>query len=338
MKLVCFECGKEHAGKQTECECGGALDPRYPSEERPVPDNEVSMGEGNTPLVESSVLDVADFHIKDESRNPTGSLRDREMSLAVSMVRDEANKVALYSTGDAGISAAAYAARAGLVFVPNRASFDAKAMINVHGGDMTVVRGRLDEARERAEEGEGTSLSPFETPYRHEGAATVGEEILASLEDVTNLHIVCPIGNGTLFVGLHKALPSEIGLHGVQAEGCAPIVRAYETGDYQPWDSPDTVIGAVEVPDPAGASVVLSALDERKENSEVVAIEDGDALDTALELAADGIEVSPAGALAAAGAVELDSIDPEDTVVAVNPGSARASADVLRNRLVYHGE
>lgn len=348
MKLVCIECGRE--GEGSRCKCGGLLDPRYEARDTlarrdmwrysdlPVPpDDAVSMGEGGTPLVgvdELAPAGVDRFLVKDEGRNPTGSVHDRSMSAAVSKVAGEdVDSVSLYSAGDSGVSAAAYAARAGLdcmVYVPSRAPFGAKALINVHGGDMTVVPGRLPEARREAGEnlGGATSLSAFDPPYLHDALKTVAYE---TVESVDADHVVCPVGSGALYLGLHKGLPSDVGLHAVQPEGCAPFVRAHESGEYTAWSSPDTVVGEVEDPDPPGAEYVLDALESR---GGAVAVSDDDALDAALEAAGLGLELSPAGGVAVAGMGELGL---DGTVVVVNPAAGGRYADVLRNRLVYHG-
>lgn len=346
MKLVCMECGGDAEGSR--CVCGGYLDPRYTEfssrdhdgmwryTDLPVePGQSVSMREGGTPLVELDAPDgVESLLVKDEGRNPTGSVHDRSMSAAVSVVAGgDVEEAVLYSAGDSGVSAAAYCARAGLpcsVYVPSRAPFHAKAMINVHDADMTVVGGRLPEARREARDaGDGArSLSVFENPYVHDALKTVAYEIMEAEPD----HVVCPVGSGALYVGLDKGLPPKVGLHAVQSGGCAPIVRAHESGRYSAWESPDTVVGELEDPDPPGAGLVLEALESR---GEAAAVSDGDALDAALEAARQGIEMSPAGAVALAGSRELGL---EGTVVVVNPSAGGRYADVLRNRLVYHGE
>lgn len=346
MKLVCMDCGRDSEG--TRCSCGGILDPRYDDfgvgegegmwryTDLPVePGQAVSTGEGSTPLVElDDALDGIDpLLVKDEGRNPTGSVHDRSMSAAVSVAAEEgAEEAVLYSAGDSGVSAAAYCARAGLscsVYVPSRAPFHAKALVNVHDADMTVVGGRLPGARREARgASDGTrSLSVFENPYVHDAFKTVAYEVTAAEPS----HVVCSVGTGALYLGLDKGLPPHVGLHAVQPEGCAPIVRAHESGRYTAWESPDTVVGELEDPDPPGAGPVLEALQDR---GGAASVGDGDALDAGLEAARQGIELSPAGAVALAGCRELGL---DGTVVVVNPSAGAKYADVLRNRLVYHG-
>ncbi|XGI83168.1 pyridoxal-phosphate dependent enzyme [Halorutilales archaeon Cl-col2-1] len=356
MRTVCYTCRDE------DCDCEhGILDPVYkepkPSDETDADANltgiweyadlpsvdPVSMGEGDTPLVASPKLadecGVSEFYVKDEGRNPTGSVRDRGMTVAVSVAASEgAEGVSLFSTGNGGVSAAAYAARAGIdseVYLPSRARHDAKSLINVHGGDMNVVRGRLGDARESFEDARGdtvsASVAPFETPYRHDGLKTLGYEVREELDEID--HVVCPVGNGEVFLGLDKSLDEDTRIHAVQSSGCSPVVDAFSS-EYQPCDSPDTVVGDLEVADtPAGH--VIPQLDR----GDAVAVDDSEALDSAVDLAStDGTEVSPSGGVAVAGALRLsENFDEDDTVVVITPASGRAYADVLRSQMMSRG-
>lgn len=161
----------------------------------PIPaETRVSLGEGGTPLIDcpalAEELGVERCLIKDEGTNPTGTFSDRGMALAVSAAQQhDATDIALATTGDAGQAAAAYAARAGLTshaFVPSRSTFLTKAMINVHGGDMSVVEGRIADAKsalmDAMNENGWYSVQSFETPYRHEGAKTIMYELIEQLD------------------------------------------------------------------------------------------------------------------------------------------------------------
>ncbi|MDY6775114.1 MAG: pyridoxal-phosphate dependent enzyme [Halobacteria archaeon] len=356
MRIVCYTCRDEN------CDCEhGVLDPVYGEirdengldtdvdsdsirigiwEYSDLPSVEpVTMGEGDTPLVASPKLadgcGVSQLYVKDEGHNPTGSVRDRALSVAVSVAASEgAEGVSLFSTGNGGVSAAAYAARGGLkseVYLPSRARHDAKSLINVHGGDMNVVRGRRRDARESFEPSESSvSVAPFETPYRHDGLKTVGYEIQTQLDDVD--HVVCPVGNGELFLGLDKSLDEDTRIHAVQTSGCSPVVDAFGS-EYQPCDSPDTVVGDLEVADTAAGDLI-----PRLGRGEGITVDDSDALDLGLEAASDGVELSPSGGVAAAGALRLsENFDEDDTVVIINPASGRAYADVLRSQMMSRG-
>lgn len=295
-----------------------------------LPDVEpVTMEEGGTPLVRAPCLaddyGVDDLLFKDEARNPTGSVEDRGASVAVSVARaDGAERVSLYAPGNAAVSVAAYASRAGIeshAFVPSRAPFDAKASVNVHGGSMKVVRGDLGDAREEAREDDGYSLSPGEKPYRRAGAETIAYEIMEEAEPDT---VVCPVGSGTTHLGLSEGLPDEVALHAAQPEGCATLLREIKT--------PDTVIGELEDPSPPALDTLRGTVEER---GRAVAVDDGEALDACLAAAREGVSLAPSGGVALAALGELDV---SGTVVVLSPSSGRLYADALRNRMVYHGE
>jgi threonine synthase len=289
------------------------------------------MGEGATPLVDAPALadeyGVDELLFKDESRNPTGSVEDRGASVAVSVARDEgAEKVSLYAPGNAAVSVAAYASRAGLdskAYVPSRARFDVKSSVNVHGGDMKVVRGNLDDAREAAREDGGYSLSAGETPYRRVGARTVADEI----EDATDADVdavVCPVGSGTTYLGLSDGLSDDVALHAAQPEGCATLLEDVDT--------PDTVVGELEDSSPPALEELRETVEE---NGRPVSVTDGESLDACLSAAREGVSLAPSGGVALAA---LDQLEVSGTVAVVNPSLGRLFADTLRNRMVYHGE
>jgi threonine synthase len=386
--LVCTDCGERFDPETTthDCpDCGGLLDPRYDDDRIDITRDEletrpfdglwryeellpiprtaaVTIDEGTTPLVDcpelADELGVERLLIKDEGRNPTGSLTDRGHALAVSVAREHgASDVALATTGDAGQSAAAYAARAGLdshAFVPTRANFGNKAMINVHGGDMNVVEGRYDDAAaacaDALDDEDWYSTNPFETPYRHEGAKTMFYEIVEQLDWEVPDGIVHPTGSGVGIAGLHKGatefaalgltddLPA---LYAAQASGCAPIVEAWEAGDdsHEPWEVPDTICGGIEIADPHGSPLVLDALDDS--DGGAVATDDESILDSAITVAQHtGVEMGASSAAAASGAWELaeqDAFGADDTVVLVNDASANKEADILRSHLMGKG-
>lgn len=295
-----------------------------------LPDVEpVTMDEGGTPLVDSPALadeyGVDELLIKDEARNPTGSVEDRGASVAVSVARAEgAEGVSLYAPGNAAVSVAAYASRAGIeskAYVPSRARFDVKSSVNVHGGDMKVVRGNLQDAREAAGDDEAYSLSAGATPYRRVGARTVADEVFEQTEPDS---VVCPVGSGTTYLGMCDGAPEGVGLHAAQPEGCATLQTEVET--------PDTVVGELEDPSPPELDALRGAVEE---NGESVAVTDGEALDACLSAAREGVSLAPSGGVALAA---VDEVDVSGTVVVVNPSLGRLSADALRNRMVYHGE
>lgn len=384
--LACTDCGSTHeppAGRCPDCTAPlvaeydlDGLDradltrerfdgiARYADLLAVAPGRTVTMDEGTTPLVPcpgfAEELGVDEVYVKAEGANPTGTTADRGMAVAVAAARaDGAEAVALPTTGDAGQSAAAYAARAGLAseaFVPTRSTFVAKAMTNVHGGEMSVVEGRYPDAVAAFEsamaDGSGDdrrSLAPFDTPYRHEGAKTLLFEVVEQLDWTVPDAVVHPTGHGLGVVGSRLAADQLRGaglveerpaLHVAQPAECAPIVAAENAGadDVEAWAHPDTLVGGLEVPDPAGGGPALAAV--RDTGGRAVDVADDDALEAAVALAGEGVEVSATGGVGAAAARQLargGGLGSDDTVVLVNPVAGNKENDVLRSHLMRTG-
>ncbi|MFC7045158.1 threonine synthase [Halobacteriaceae archaeon GCM10025711] len=387
--LTCTDCGStvSAANATHRCpDCGGILDPSYDydaidlsraalaerrfdtmwryAELLPFErESAVTMDEGATPLVEAPHLaeemGVGRVLVKDEGRNPTGTFKDRGQSLAVTAaLQHGAEDVALASAGNAGQAAAAYAARAGLashVFLPSRAGFVNKAMVNVHGGDMTIVEGRIGQAaaafRDAMDDNpDWYSVQTFETPYRHEGKKTMLYELVEQLDWEVPDGVVYPTGGGVGLVGMHKGAKElrDLGLiddlpsmYAAQASGCAPVVKAFEEGRdrHEPWEQPDTICGGIEIPDPGASPLVLDAL--RESDGGAVATSDEDILDSALAVAQhEGLEMGATCAAAASGAWELarqGEFGADDTVVLLNTGAGNKENDVLRSHLMGKG-
>jgi threonine synthase len=385
--LACIDCGASFGVETTHrCpDCGGILDPSYDLDSVEVTREElasrkggtfrfeellpfpheaaVTMHEGDTPLVPApklaDELGVAAVYVKDEGRNPTGTFKDRGQALAVTAaVAHGAEDVALPSAGNAGQAAAAYAARAGLdahVFLPSRASFINKAMVNVHGGDMTIVEGRIGDASAAyedamAENEDWYSLATFVTPYRHEGKKTMYYELAEALEWETPDHVVYPTGGGVGLVGMYKAAREFESLGftddvpafwAAQSEGCAPIVRAFEEGKdvHDVWEVPDTICGGIEIPDPGASPWILEAI--RESGGGAVATSDEAILDSTVTVAQnEGLEMGVDCSAAASGAWKLAQegrFDEDDVVVLLNTGTGNKDADVARSHLMGKG-
>ncbi|MFP8955669.1 threonine synthase [Natrialbaceae archaeon A-CW3] len=387
--LECIDCGATfdaETGTHRCTECDGILDPRYDYdaidldretlESRPFDSmwrydellpfpraSAVTMDEGATALVEceklAEELGVGRVLIKDEGRNPTGTFKDRGQTVTMTAASQHgASDVALASAGNAGQAAAAYAGRADIdshVFLPARSGFTNKAMVNVHGGEMTVVGGRIGDAGAAyedamAEHDDWYSVKTFVTPYRHEGKKTMLYEIVEQLEwDVPDA-IVYPTGGGVGLVGMYKAAQEyrDLGLiddlpafYAAQATGCQPIVEAFEQGKdrHDPVEYPDTICGGIEIPDPGASPWILEAL--RESDGGAVATDDEEILEAAIAVAkGEGLEMAPTCAAAASGAWELGErgdFDDDATVVIVNTGTGNKDADVLRSHLMSKG-
>ncbi|RDZ43525.1 threonine synthase [Haloferax sp. Atlit-19N] len=319
----------------------------------------VTANEGATPLVSADALgeeaEVGSLLIKDEGRNPTGTFLDRGFSLAVTAAREaDAEVVAHASPGNGAQSAASYA---GLVdarsygFVPSRTPFPNKAMVNVHGGQMKVVGGRYPAALSALHEqlkSDWYTLQEFDNPYRHDGAKTIAYEVAERLDWSVPDWVVVPVSTGELAYGVYKGFSDlvELGLVesvpklvAAQSVGCSPVATAWEADSdaHEAWNHPDTIVGELEIPDPAGGSLALRAV--RESGGVAVAVSDDDALESAVTAAQSaGVEVGPAGGVALAGAWELaDEFDEDDTVVVVNTESGTKNADILRSHLMGQG-
>ena len=387
--LECVDCGAtfDAADATHRCpECDGILDPSYDYdaidldretlESRPFDsmwrneeqlpfarESAVTMDEGATPLVEcpslADELGVERVLLKDEGRNPTGTFKDRGQTVAVTAaVQHGASEVALASAGNAGQAASAYAGRAGLeshVYLPSRSGFTNKAMVNVHGGDMNVVGGRIGDAgaayAEALEEHDDWyPLQTFVTPYRHEGKKTMLYEIVEQLDWEVPDAITYPTGGGVGLIGMYKAarefrdlglIDDLPGLYAAQASGCSPVVDAFEAGAdvHETVEHPDTICGGLEIPDPGASPWILEAL--RETGGGAVAADDPDILEAGVQVAQhEGLEMVPSSAAAAAGAWELaerGEFDGSETVVILNTGAGNKEADVLRSHLMSQG-
>jgi len=390
--LSCVDCGEAFDAASTthRCpDCGGILDPAYDYDridltpaalaERPfesmwryaellpfAPEAAVSIGEGATPLVEcpglADAMGVGRVLLKDEGANPTGTFKDRGQSLAATAARQHgAEEVALNSAGNAGQSAAAYAARAGLdahVYLPSRAGFTQKAMTEVHGADLTVTDpmdgdsqiGDAGAAYAEAMEDhpDWYSTKTFVTPYRHEGKKTMALELLEQLDWEAPDGVVYPTGGGVGLVGMHKAAREvrDLGwtdelvpMYAAQAAGCAPVVDAYEAGadrhEPVPDDAVATACNGIAIPDPGASHLILDAV--RESDGGAVATTDREILDAAIEVArSEGLEVGATCAAAVSGAfalAESGEFGPDDTVVLLNTGAGNKDVDALRAHL-----
>jgi len=228
-------------------------------------------------------------------------------------------------------------------------------MVNVHGGDLTVVEGRIGDAGAAfedalAEHDDWYPVQTFVTPYRHEGKKTMVYEIVEQEGwDVPDA-VVYPTGGGVGLLGMHKGATElrELGLiddvpamYAAQSEGCAPIVDAIDRGldRHDPVEHPDTVCGGIEIPDPGASPLILDAV--RESGGGAVATSDDEILHAAARVAQrEGLEMGATCAAAASGAWALadrGEFDEDDTVVLLNTGAGNKDADVLRSHLMGQG-
>ena len=304
----------------------------------------VSLGEGGTPLLRARTFaDDGELWIKDESLNPTQSFKARGMSVAVSIAKYlGATKLVVHSAGNAGGALAAYAARAGLeshVFMPRdtpRANIVECREVDAH---VTLTDGLITDcaaeiARRKANEG-WFDISTLKEPYRVEGKKTLGYELAEQLNFHLPDAILYPAGGGTGLIGMWKAFDEMemlgwIGkkrprMFAVQAAGCAPIVRAFETGEKTAAEIQDahTIASGLRVPKAIGDFLMLKII--RESNGGAIAVADEEMIRIAREVGAnEGLFVCPEGAACFAALKLLRSagkIASSERVVIFNTGS-----------------
>ena len=290
--------------------------------------NVVTLGEGGTPMLRAPRLETHTgarrLMIKDEGQNPTGTFKARGLSSAVSKAKELGlNKLTVPSAGNAAGALAAYCARAGMechVFMPSDAPEAAKKETEIAGANLTLVDGLISDAavlsRQRAEELGLFDVSTLREPYRVEGKKTLGYEIAQDLDWRLPEAIVYPTGGGTGMVGMWKAFgemeamgwigPERPRMISVQAEGCAPIVRAFEQGERfaAPWENAHTIAAGLRVPAAIGDYLILDAI--RESGGTAVAVSDVEILDAMRTIASlEGIWPAPEGAATLAGYLRL---------------------------------
>jgi len=376
-KLKCLRCGKKYPllTKYSCSKCGGILDVDYDYEAMkkkeigshlgtkkdegmwkfrdflPIKKKEsiVTLREGGTPLFRcerlAELTSLADFYLKDETRNPTGSFKDRPTSCAISKAKEEGgNAVITSSTGNGGVAVATYAAKAGMkaiIIVPSTAPRNKLLSIVCSGALLVKIKGIYSDcfslARELSREYGWVNLtSTFLNPFATEGDKTVAYELYRDLRLVPDW-ILVPVGAGPLLVGIYKGykelkelelvdkLPAMIG---VQAKGCAPIVRAFERGEREvrAWGTPHTIASGIADPLQGysdDGSLTLKII--RESGGAAVAVDDESLVESVQNLSRlTGIFAEPTGASSVASLRELKKrgiLKEKDTVVCMVTGS-----------------
>jgi threonine synthase len=275
----------------------------------------ISLGEGGTPLVRAhhlSELTGCDVHLKVEGANPTGSFKDRGMTMAISKAVEEgASAVICASTGNTSASAAAYAGKAGIdcvVLVPHgRIAAGKLAQALVHGSRLLQVEGGFDDclrlARGLADE-LPVSLVNSVNDFRIEGQKTASFEVVDALGRAPDVHCL-PVGNAGNITAYWRGyleyaadgLCTAPRMWGFQAEGAAPIVRGERVAD------PETVATAIRIGDPASWAGAVAARDES--GGRIDAVSDRAILDAQRLLSSrEGVFVEPASAASVAGLLQ----------------------------------
>ena len=319
------------------------------------PANVVTLGEGFTPIFKAErfgpEMGCSDLHIKDEGVNPTASFKARGLSAAVSKAKELGlTKITMPSAGNAAGAMTAYAAKAGIesyVFMPKDAPESNQKEVVITGGELNLIDGLISDAgvlsRARAAEEGLFDVSTLQEPYRVEGKKTMGYEIAEQSDWTLPDAIIYPTGGGTGIVGMWKAFaemeamgwigPHRPKMFAVQAEGCAPMVRAFEQGTEfaEPWEDAHTIAPGIRVPGGIGDYLILSAI--RESGGGALTVSDDEIRDYMGRVArSEGMFICPEGAATTAALEKLLSdslLDPDENILLLNTGSGLKNLDLV---------
>lgn len=311
-------------------------------------ENQIFLGEGDTPLLSlprlQKELGLTNLFVKDESSNPTGSFKARGLAAAVSKAKElGVDKVIIPTAGNAGGAMAAYAARAGLrahIFMPKDTPIANIEESRMTGAEVILVDGLISDAAGMAgikarEEG-WFDVSTFKEPYRVEGKKVMGYEVAEAFNWQLPDVIIYPTGGGTGLVGMWKAFAEleELGwlentkrprMVSVQAEGCAPVVKAFQAkADFCDfWTNAQTVASGLRVPKSFADHLIMQDIYDSAGTA--VAVSDEALLESQGQLArAEGIFAAPEGAATLAALKDLIAqgwVQKDEKIVLFNTGS-----------------
>ncbi|RZN63676.1 MAG: threonine synthase [Thermoproteota archaeon] len=366
MHLRCVNCNRRYEIDEVvySCNCGGLLEVVIDLDKAknvfdgrditlwkyrsflPV-DERVSLREGGTPIYKLS----DGVYLKNEGANPTGSFKDRGMTVGVSKaVELGMRKVICASTGNTAASLAAYSAKAGMkcyVLVPSgKVAVGKLSQAIIHGANIVQIKGNFDDALNivlKASRGIGAYILNSVNPFRLEGQKTAAFEIYDQLRFVPDT-VILPVGNGGNIsaiwkgfkemeeAGIINKLPKMVG---IQAEGASPLVRMFkEGGDFRPFERPETVATAIRIGNPVNWTKAIKAV--RESNGLLESVTDDEILEAQEELASvHGIFVEPASAASLAGFKKLrkaGAIRRDEKVVLVATGHGLKDPDAVLRR------
>jgi threonine synthase len=369
-EVECIQCGARYSKAEviyTCSKCGGLLDIKYDysnvdatkivngtgegvwryRELLPFADDikPVTIQEGNTPLYRcdrlAQAMGISDLWVKHEGLNPSGSFKDRGMTIGVTKAVELAVKgVACASTGNTSASLAIFAAKAGFpcyVLLPKgKVALGKVAQAMMHGAQVFSLLGNFDDAlrvvRVLCEE-ESIYLLNSVNPYRLEGQKTIAFEVAEKLGWNAPDRLILPVGNAgnisAIFkgflelktLGITDAMPR---MTGIQAVGAKPIVNAINAGEAEitPEDKPETIASAIRIGNPVNAAKALNAI--RSTGGLAESVTDEEITEAQLDLArVEGIGVEPASAASIAGLkklVEQGAIERDERIVCITTG------------------
>ena len=305
----------------------------------------ITIQEGNTPLYRcdrlAKAIGISDLWVKHEGLNPSGSFKDRGMTVGVTKAVELGVKgVACASTGNTSASLAIFAAKAGFpcyVLLPKgKVALGKIAQAMMHGAQVFSLRGNFDDAlrvvRTLCEE-EGLYLLNSVNPYRLEGQKTIAFEVAEKLNWKVPDRLILPVGNAgnisAIFkgfselktLGITEGIPK---MTGIQASGAKPIVNAFkeDKAEITPEAKPETIASAIRIGNPVNAAKALVAI--RESGGVAESVTDAEITAAQLELARlEGIGVEPASAASIAGLrrlVELGEIERDERIVCITTG------------------
>ena len=368
LQTVCDSCGKPLLARYDLGAAGEAISRkdlkmreasmwRY-WETLPVKDREnvVTLGEGWTPLTQVSRLGeavgVPDLWVKDEGIIPTGSFKARGLSMAVSKAKElGVQRLALPSAGNAAGAMTAYGARAGMesyVFMPVDAPMVNQVECQAVGAKVILVRGLISDCgrlvAQVVDEMGWFPLSTLKEPYRVEGKKTMGYEVAEQMDWELPDVIIYPTGGGTGIIGMWKAFNEmeELGWIGserprmvsVQAEGCAPIPKAFKEGKEESefWEGAKTIAAGLRVPHALGDFIILRTV--RESGGLALTVSDAEIIDAVGSMARrEGLFPCPEGAATLAALtkmVEEGNVDRDERVVLFNTGTGLKNTDLFK--------
>ncbi len=298
----------------------------------------VTLGEGNTPLLEGKI-DGLRVYFKLDFLQPSGSFKDRGASVLISLLNFlNIRNVIEDSSGNAGAAISAYAAAAGIqttIYVPDYTPDSKVVQMKLYGANVVKVPGKRQDANEAAVKAAASSFyaSHLWHPYFIIGLKSTAYEIWENMSRALPPTIIIPVGSGGLLEGLYLGFESlaDSGytqgipkLIGVQASRCAPIHIAFLSGlnDYADIEAGKTVAEGIAVQKPPRARAVLSAL--RKSKGYTVAVEEDEIVAAAGRLGAMGLFVEPTSASTLAAWLKVEENDREDAVIVLTGSGLKA--------------
>lgn len=361
--LKCIECGSEVEESKYVCNCGGLLEVSFDLDHvelnfkldgknltvwkyrnlLPVKIEPITLKEGGTPLYRvkglEKELEIRKVYVKHEGLNPSGSFKDRGMTVGVTKAIELGkNAVGCASTGNTSASMAMYAARAGLkayVLLPaGKVALGKVAQALMHGAEVIGIKGNFDDAlriiREVCERANIYLLNSV-NPFRLEGQKTIAFEIVDEIGVPDR--VILPVGNAgnisAIFKGFKEfkelqlidSIPKMVG---IQAEGAAPIFKAFKDGKREivPVKNPETIATAIRIGNPVNAKKALNAIYES--NGLAESVSDDEIIQAQKIIAKSGIGVEPASAASVAGLRKLainGFIEKDETVVCIVTGN-----------------